>query len=218
MEKDTMSRFQQIVLLVGRLALAYLFFTQLFWKFPSTFGCPADFSFTTGTVESGRVQLDRSSGLCDWIGVETVWADQPRPFFVADMRPINGPVLSINLGWFSRINGLFLENIIQPNIRWAGWFIWGGEAFIFLSLFLGLFSRLGSLTAILISSQLMIGLAGISAPYEWEWSYNLMVVLSLIMLAFAPGRFLGLDFLLRPRLQALTPRGNRLANLLLLLT
>ncbi len=218
MEKDGISRFQQIVLLVGRLALAYLFFAQLFWKFPPTFGCPPDFSFTTGTVESGRVQLDRKSGLCDWMGVETVWADQPRPFFVADMRPINGPVLSIDLGWLSRLNGLLLENLVQPNIRWTGWLIWGGEAFIFASLLLGLFSRLGSLTAIAISAQLMIGLAGITNPYEWEWSYTLMVVLSLMMLAFAPGRFFGLDAQLRPRLQAAAQNGSQLANLFLSLT
>lgn len=218
MEKNGISRFQQIALLVGRLALAYLFFTQLFWKFPPRFGCSTDFSFTTGIVESGGVQLDRTSGLCDWIGVETVWADQPRHFFVADMRPINGPVLSVDLGWISRLNGLFLEGFIQPNIRWTGWLIWGGEAFIFASLLLGLFSRLGSLTAIAISGQLMIGLSGITNPYEWEWSYILMVVLSLNMLAFAPGRVFGLDARLRPRLQSGAQRGSRLANLLLSLT
>lgn len=217
MEKDTFSRFMQIALIVGRLALAYLFFTQLFWKFPPSFGCPPDFAFTTGSFESGRVRLDRTSGLCDWIGIETVWADQPRPFFVADMRPINGPVISIDLGWAARLNGIFLENFAKPNIRWFGWFIWGGEALIFTSMLLGLFTRFGALTAIAISGQLMIGLGGISSPYEWEWSYNLMVVLSFLMLAFTPGRYFGLDSQIRPRLQA-SASTNRIAKFLLWLT
>ena len=30
---------KKVVIVVGRLALAYLFFTQLFWKMPPTFGC-----------------------------------------------------------------------------------------------------------------------------------------------------------------------------------
>ena len=68
------------VIVFGRLALAYLFFTQLFWKMPPTFGCPADFAFTTGSIEGGRVQLQRTSGLCDWIGIEAVWSTLPRPF------------------------------------------------------------------------------------------------------------------------------------------
>ena len=34
---------RSIVLVIARLALAYLFFTQLWWKLPPRFGCPADF-------------------------------------------------------------------------------------------------------------------------------------------------------------------------------
>ena len=35
-------RLQKAALVVGRVALAYLFFTQLWWKTPPTFGCPPD--------------------------------------------------------------------------------------------------------------------------------------------------------------------------------
>ncbi|NJM07012.1 hypothetical protein HC891_13760 [Candidatus Gracilibacteria bacterium] len=69
-------RLQQAALILLRLGLAYLFFTQLWWKAPPTFGCTADFAFTTGTPQ----QLQRTSGLCDWIGIEAVYATQPRPF------------------------------------------------------------------------------------------------------------------------------------------
>lgn len=209
---------KKVVIVIGRLALAYLFFTQLFWKMPPTFGCPPDFAFTTGTIEEGRVKLQRTGGLCDWIGIEQVWSTQPRPFFVANLDNRGEPEIAINLGWAARLNGLFIENVVMPNIRWFGWVIWGSEAFIFVSLLLGLFSRLGGLVAIGISSQLMIGLAGISTPYEWEWSYNLMVVLSVLMFGLAPGRVFGVDAWLRPRLQAAAAQGNRLAGWLLWLT
>jgi len=212
-------RLRQILLVVARLGLAYLFFSQLFWKLPPSFGCPADFSFTTGSVdENGRLRLQRTTGLCDWIGVEIAWSDQPRLFFVTNLDNRGAPELALNLGWAARLNAAFLEGFVEPNIRWFGWFIWGAEAFIFLSLFFGLFSRLGGLVAIAISGQLALGLAGISNPYEWEWSYNLMVLLSLVMFAFAPGRVFGLDAWLRPRLRQSAQGGNRLARVLTWLT
>lgn len=212
-------RLRQVFLTIGRLGLAYLFFTQLFWKMPPSFGCPDDFSFTTGSVDSsGRLRLERTRGLCDWIGVEIVWSDQPRPVFVANLDNQGRPELALDLGWISRLNGRFLESFVQPNIRWFGWFVWGAEAFIFVSLFLGLFSRLGGLVAAAISGQLALGLAGISNPYEWEWSYNLMVLLSLVFFALPPGRVWGLDAWLRPWLQRAVAGGNRLARLLLWLT
>jgi hypothetical protein len=207
-------RLRQVILVIARIGLAYLFFTQLFWKMPPDFGCPSDYTFTTGSVDdSGRLRLQRTSGLCDWIGIENAWADQPRPFFVANIDNKGTPEISIDLGWAAKLNNLFLENVVMPNIRWFGWIIWGGEALIFISLFFGLFSRLGGLTAIAISGQLMIGLAGISVPYEWEWSYNLMVLLSLLMFAFAPGRVFGVDAWLRPRLKAVAAQDNQQARI-----
>jgi uncharacterized membrane protein YphA (DoxX/SURF4 family) len=202
-------RFKQIALVIARLGLAYLFFTQLFWKLPPTFGCPADYSFTTSTVEEGRIRLQRTSGLCDWIGVEVVWSKQPRELFVADIP--NGPRLALNLSAIAGLNGAFLENFVMPNIRWFGWIVWLSELFIVVTLFLGLFSRLGGLVALGVSGQLMIGLAGIPNPYEFEWIYNQMVLLSIVVLGSAPGRYFGVDALLRPRLRQGAAQGNRLA-------
>jgi hypothetical protein len=45
-----------------------------------------------------------------------------------------------------------------------------------------------------------------------------MVLLSLVMFAFAPGRVFGLDSWLRPRLQQVAQGGNRLARALSWLT
>jgi uncharacterized membrane protein YphA (DoxX/SURF4 family) len=205
-------RIRDVALVIGRLALAYLFFTQLWWKTPPTFGCPSDFAFTTAG-EDGR--LHRTTGLCDWLGVESVWAKRPHPIFAANLDNQGGPELKVDIGLLSRINGFFIDNVVKPNIRWMGWILWGSEAFIFLTLFFGVFSRLGSAVAIAVSAQLFVGLSGISDPYEWEWSYNLILVLSILMFAFAPGRVFGIDRILRTRLKAQTDEGGELSRYLL---
>jgi TQO small subunit DoxD len=205
---------QQTALILLRVGLAYLFFTQLWWKAPPSFGCTADFRFTTGTP----AQLQRSSGLCDWIGIEAVYATEPRPFFVANIDNRGAPEIALDLGWAARLNGAFIEGVVKPNIAWFGSLIFAAEAFIAVSLFFGLFSRLGGLVALGIAAQLMIGLGGIGNPYEWEWAYTNIVLLAIMVFAFAPGRYLGLDALLRPRLLTAAARGNRLAQAAALLT
>ena len=204
-------KLQSAALVLARLTLAYVFFTQLWWKTPPTFGCPPDFAVTTADANG---KLKRTGGLCDWIGIESVWAKAPHPVLVADMKSAGGPVIAVDIGPLARLNGVFLDNVAIPNIRWFGYAVWGMEAFIFISLFFGVFSRLGALVAIAQSLQLWVGLAGIANPFEWEWSYNLMPVLALIVLATAPGRVAGIDAWLRPRLARTSERGNRLARAL----
>jgi hypothetical protein len=205
---------QKIVLLIVRIGLGYLFFTQLFWKMPPTFGCPADYRFTTANAD-GR--LARTTGLCDWIGVESVWAQRERLFFTANTDNKGGPEIFLNLSFPAQINGAFIDGFVKPNIQWFGWIIWASEAFIFVSLVFGFLTRLGGLAAIGMSAQLMIGLAGISSPFEWEWGYNNMVLLAIIVFAFAPGRFVGIDGLLYPRLKALADKGSPIGRVGLLL-
>ncbi len=209
---------QNVLVVVGRLALGYLFLTQLFWKMPPTFGCPPDFAFTTGTVNNGQVRLQRTSGLCDWIGVESAWASQPRPILVANVDNQGAPEFAVDIGLLARGNGAFIDNFVKPNIRWFGYAIWGMEALIAVSMILGLFGRLGGLVAIAQSAQLWVGLAGIGNPFEWEWTYNMILALSLVMFAIAPGRVFGLDTLIRPRLLAAAEKGNKAAGLLSWLT
>jgi hypothetical protein len=212
-------RLQPATLVLARLTLGYLFFTQLWWKVPPSFGCPPDFAVTTGSVDANRrAQLQRTSGLCDWIGIESVWSTASHPVLVADLKPIGGPAIAIGIGPLARLNGLFIDTVAIPGIRWFGYVVWAMEAFIFLSLFLGLLTRLGALAALAQSLQLWIGLAGITTPFEWEWSYNWMPVLALLVLAFAPGRIVGIDAWLRPRLLQAAERGNRLAGALAWLT
>lgn len=203
---------KNVGLLFARVALGYLFFTQLWWKVPPGFGCPADFAFTTEV--SGRLRT--TSGLCDWIGRESVYAQQPRQFFVADLRTVGGPNLALDVSALARANGAFLDGFVKPNIGWFGYVVWAMEAFIFVSLVLGVVGRLGGLVALAQSAQLMIGLSG--TPGEWEWIYHLMVTLSLVLVSIPAGRWLGVDAWLRPRLQSAAGRGSRLAQAALWLT
>ena len=208
-----------IVLVIARLALAWLFFTQLWWKLPPSFGCPADFALKQ---DDGKGGYTKSSGLCTYLGYEIIFADKgPRKFLVAETKYLPGsPIseISVDLTWLTRVNGQIVKNFIGPNVRWFGYVIWFSEFAVFVLLFLGLFTRVGGLIALGISLQLMIGLAGTPLPgdYEWEWAYNLMVVLALLMIGLTPGRVFGLDALIRRRVAPAAQRGNLLAKLIML--
>ncbi len=211
------SRLYKICMLIARLGLAYLFFTQLWWKLPPSFGCTNDFAFPQPA--SANYWTDNGSGgLCYWMGLESVFAPQDRKVLVADMRPAGLPNIGINIRPLAQANALLLDNVVIPGIRFFGWVIWMAEFWVFLSMFLGLFSRLGALVSIGVTGQLYIGLANIPRPFEWEWTYGAILLLSVALLGAAPGRFLGVDGWLRPRLTGPGARGNLLARIALLLS
>lgn len=191
-------RLQQAAIVIMRIVLAVLFFSQLGWKTPPSFGCPPDFAFTTAAADGSLI---RTTGICDWLGVAEVWSTRPHPLFggVIDIAPL------------AQVNGAIIRNFIQPNIAWFGYVVYGLEAFISLTLLLGLVSRLGGLVAIFFSAQLLVGIGGITDPFEWEWSYHQLVLLSFLTFALAPGRIFGVDAWLRPRLAG---SQNPLARLL----
>jgi hypothetical protein len=213
----TDTRLYRICMLIARLGLAYLFFTQLWWKLPPNFGCANDFAFPQ-PAEENHWTANGSSGLCYWMGLESVFASQDRRVLIADMRPAGGPDIGINIRPIAQINALLLDNLFIPNIRFFGWMIWLAEFWIFLSMLLGIWTRLGALVAIAVVGQLYIGLANIPRPFEWEWSYGAILLLSVALLGAATGRFLGVDAWLRPRLAAPAARGNLFARIALLLS
>ncbi len=212
---------RRLTLVVCRLGLAFLFFSQLFWKLPPHFGCPDGHSFVFTTADSDGT-AKRSTGLCDWIGIESIWAHHERSFFVIDLDNDGKPDFALHLRWLVRLNGWFVDSVVMPHFRLFGWLIFATEAFIALSLFFGILSRLGAVLSLLLSVQLMLGIAGASDPaiglQEWEWSYHLMVLLSLVLVGSPSGRLFGFDALLRRRLLPLTARGNHAARLALSLT
>ena len=67
----------KVCMVVARLGLAYLFFTQLFWKLPTNnFGCGPDFAFPV-PAEQNHWDANGSSGLCFWMGLESIFAPEP---------------------------------------------------------------------------------------------------------------------------------------------
>ena len=171
-------------MLIARVIYGYLWYTQLLWKLPPTFGCPANFAVTTDIHK-------RTSGLCDWVGIMTLYSKIP-------------------------LQASLVKQFVAPNMAWFGWVVFLMEAFVAVSLILGLFTRLGGLAALIQGLNLYFGVT--AAPGEWYWTYGMLYTLGLIFLAIPSGRFLGLDVWLRPRLQPAAERGNRLAKLLLALT
>ena len=211
------NRLYKVCMVIARLGLAYLFFTQLFWKLPPHFGCGADFAFPV-PAEQNFWDSNGSSGLCYWMGLESIFASQPRQVLIADMRSAGLPALSVNITPLAKINGFLLDNLFIPNIRVVGWLVWLFEFWAFFSLFFGLFSRTGALAALGVSIQLYIGLANIPRPFEWEWSYGMIVALSIAMLGAAAGRTFGVDAWIRRKLAGPAERGSRLAKIGLFLS
>lgn len=190
---------RNLAVIIARLGLAYLFFANLWWKMPPDFGCGETFAFPVLNQE-GRVDASKSGGgLCYWVGLESIYAPQPRTVLIADMRPAGLPRIGVNITPLAQLNALVVDNVIKPYLGVTGYLIWGAELFITLSLLLGLLTRLGGVVAIAISAQLYVSLANIPQPYEWEWSYGQMVLLSILMVGLAPGRIAGVDGWLRRR-------------------
>ena len=208
----------KVSMVIVRLILGYFFLTAFLWKMPNrNFGCGSEFAFPV-PAEQSYFDSNGSSGLCYWMGLESIYASQPRQVLVADMRPAGLPVISVNITPLAKINGFLLDNLFIPQIRVFGWLVWLTEFWVFLSMLLGLFTRLGGLAAFGISMQLYIGLANVPRPFEWEWTYGYLVLLSLAMLGAAAGRTFGVDVWLRRKLSGPAESGNRLAKFALLLT
>ncbi len=213
----TETKILKICMVIARIGLGYLFFTQIWWKLPPNFGCSNDFAFPQPTAEN-YYDINGSSGLCYWMGLESVFAPQSRPVLIADMRSAGLPTISIDIAPLARLNGFLLDNVFIPNIRVFGWLIWLAETWIFLSMVFGLFTRLGGLVAIGMSLQLYIGLANIPRPFEWEWSYGAIVLLSIAMFGAAAGRYFGIDSLLRKRLAEPASQGKLFARVIMFLS
>jgi thiosulfate dehydrogenase [quinone] large subunit len=104
----------------------------------------------------------------------------------------------------------FVEEVALPNYEVFGYVVYLGEALTGLLLVLGLFTRFAGLVGLLMSLNLYIGLA--NAPGEWVWSYAMMALLHLVILALAAGRYFGLDAVLHERFtRARGARGAPLA-------
>jgi thiosulfate dehydrogenase [quinone] large subunit len=64
-------------------------------------------------------------------------------------------------------------------------------------LVLGLLTRFAAVLGVFQSANLFIGLS--SSPDEWVWSYLMMILLHMVLLATAAGRYFGVDAYLHDR-------------------
>ncbi len=183
-DKTSIENVSRAGLTISRVTIGILWFAQLFWKLPPTFGCPPNFAVTTDLSA-------RSTGLCDWVGLMTIYSRWP-------------------------LQASLVKSLVVPNMVWMGWIIFLMEVFVAVSLILGLFTRLGGLAALLQAVNLYVGVSAV--PGEWAWTYIMLAILGLIFLAIPAGRVLGLDAWFRPHLQSGVERRNWLANILLFLT
>ncbi len=88
----------------------------------------------------------------------------------------------------------FVESVVLPHFLLFAWATLLTELFIGTTMLLGIFTRLGALAALLMSSNLLIGLA--RDPAEWAWSYLMLLGYAILFLSTHSGRLLGLDGLL----------------------
>jgi thiosulfate dehydrogenase (quinone) large subunit len=105
----------------------------------------------------------------------------------------------------------FLVNVMIPHWTFFGWMTLITETFIAVTLILGLFTRLGSLAAIGMATNITIGILGV--PHEWGWTYVMLIMLPVIFLLTDAGRSFGVDSFMTPRLDRAAGRGSRVARL-----
>jgi hypothetical protein len=83
--------------------------------------------------------------------------------------------------------------------------VYATEVIIAASLTLGLFGRLGGALGTLMALNLWLGLY--RASYEWPWTYFFMLLIMGTFTVFQSGRSLGVDAILRRRLEMTRRRG-----------
>ncbi len=103
----------------------------------------------------------------------------------------------------------FVEHVVFPNFVFFGWMVMLVEASLGAFLLIGLATRFWALVGVF--ETLVITLSVLHAPNEWHWSYFLMLLIHVALLATAAGRCYGIDGLLRP---AWLRSANPLARLL----
>ena len=99
-----------------------------------------------------------------------------------------------------------IQNAFLPNFTILGAGVWTLELVISLSLLFGIFTRFGAILSVLQAVQLYIGIA--YSPGEWYWTYGMLVMLGLVMIAVPAGRRFGFDQWLAPLLQSRASRSR----------
>ena len=110
----------------------------------------------------------------------------------------------------------FLVNVLVPHWTFFGYLTLFTETFIAVTLMLGLLTRLGAFVALGMAANITIGI--LSVPHEWGWTYTMLIMFAALFLLTGPGRSVGLDAVLGPRLDEAGARGHVAGRLLSWLT
>ncbi|PYV08349.1 MAG: TQO small subunit DoxD [Acidobacteria bacterium] len=106
----------------------------------------------------------------------------------------------------------FLLNVMIPHWTFFGWMTLITETFIGATLILGLGTRLGSVVALGMATNITIGI--LSVPHEWGWTYTMLIMFPVVFLLTDAGRSFGVDAFLAPPLDRAAADGHRLARLI----
>ena len=106
--------------------------------------------------------------------------------------------------------------MLVPHWTFFGYLTLFTETFIAVTLILGLFTRLGAFVALGMAANITIGI--LSVPHEWGWTYTMLIMFAALFLLTGPGRSVGLDAVLGPRLDEAGARGHVAGRLLSWLT
>jgi thiosulfate dehydrogenase [quinone] large subunit len=106
----------------------------------------------------------------------------------------------------------FINTVFLPNFDLFAYQTWAGETFIALTLFFGVFGRLGGLLSGLMALNLYIGLS--QAPHEWFWTYLFIAIFGFLFFFTRAGRYVGLDQILAPKVEQAARDGKGWARIL----
>ena len=96
-------------LFLSRVIIGYLWFTQLSWKLPPSFGCPADFAVSTSLTA-------RTAGLCDWTGLMAFASKVPlhKAFVAGFIQAVNLYIglVALPFEWYWTYGMLYTLHIV----------------------------------------------------------------------------------------------------------
>jgi len=98
----------------------------------------------------------------------------------------------------------------------VGWVLFVLEALTAVGLVTGILSRLAGFFCFLLGLFFFFGLGQV--PGGWVWSYALLALFGFVFMITGPGRFLGIDQLLRTKLREMITRDSATARTVYRLT
>ena len=179
--------------------IGILWLTNLGWRLPwNDFVVPGE---PVNGIEVNRAVTDK----------------QPGPFVDNGMGLYHWLTLGAQFGDRGPVPfGQVIKNVMLPNWRLFGWLFFLAEGIAAVSLILGLLSRVGGALTWLQGTIYYLALGQI--PGQWTWAFVMLATFGFVFTFTGPGRFLGLDQLIRPKLREMLAMGRESVKWLYTLT